>query len=314
MTKRSRNGLITRAIEQFEEQADKEGPVSGSKTDLPAVTFGRPLIGGILEQIGKLRQEDIARVLKLQEDGLEPFGQIAIKHNLVVEADVQQALSIQSGYSLAYPVDHYFSRELRAAYDPFSQHVDAIRSLRTELLGRWIDNHNKIVAIVSPERHEGRSYLAANLAVIFAHVGCRTLLIDADFRFPTQHHIFKTQNRSGLSSLLGGRFTPENIATEVPVFRSLRVLVSGPAAPNPVDLLASTMFAVALTKLKQRFDVILVDTPCNLYPEALSIASRADRIVMVMRKHRTRMTAANEMKARWSGISGKLIGCVLSDF
>lgn len=303
--------LIARSVRK---QSDQAGIVRGSQADSPAAALARLPIGGILAHLGKLRQEDIANVLTLQRKELKPFGRTAVKHNLVVEADVQQALAIQFGYPFVHPGAAHFRKDLRAAYDPFSEHVDALRSLRSELLGRWLDTENKIVAIVSPQRGEGRSYLAANLAVVFAHMGCHTLLVDADLRFPSQHEIFKARNSIGLSSLLARRFIPENIITTVPVFSSLRLLVSGPAAPNPADLLASPLLSVALRKLKQRFDVILIDTPCNLYPEAINIASKADRILMVTRKHHTPIGAAKEVTARLGGLNGKLIGCVLSSF
>lgn len=312
MAMASQEGLITRAIKEDATQADT---VRGSQAYLPVRAPAGLPIGGILLHLGKLREQDIADVLKLQARERQPFGETAVNHKLVAAADVQHALSIQFGYPFVHPDADYFRKDLRAAYEPFSDHVDAIRSLRSELLARWLDSQNKTIAIVSPGRHEGRSYLAANLAVVFAHTGRRTLLIDADFRFPSQHKIFKTQNSTGLSSLLARRFTAENILTGVPVFSSLRLLVAGPAAPNPVDLLDAPVFSVALSKLKQRFDVILIDTPCSLYAEAANIASNADRILMVMRKHRTPLGAAKEVTARLkNGMRGKFVGCVLSSF
>lgn len=297
-----------------DEPSDQTNIFSESQTSLAEVSLGRLPIGNILAHLGKLSQADIAHVLRLQEKEPRLFGQTALKRRLVVESDVQQALAIQFGYPFVHPETDHFRKDLRAAYDPFSEHVDALRSLRGELLSRWLDTHNKIIAVVSPRRHEGRSYLAANLAIVFAHTGRRTLLIDADLRFPSQHEIFKSNNRAGLSSLLARRLTSERILKTVPIFSSLRVLFSGPTAPNPVDLLTSPLFPTALRQLKQRFDVILIDTPCNVYPDALSIASHADRVVMVMRKHRTSLGAAKEMTKRLDGIGAKVVGCVLSSY
>lgn len=310
MDKSAREPLIARSIVGRGVQVDR---VHGAQVGLPAVRHERLAIGDILAHLGKLSEKDIANVLNLQKKEGQLFGQTAVKHNLVVEADVQRALSIQFGYPVVHPNTDYFRQDLRAAYDPFSEHVHAISSLRSELLHRWLTADNKIVAIVSPRRGEGRSYLSANLAVVFAHIGCRTLLVDADLRFPSQHDIFKRPNGAGLSSLLTGRSFPENILKAVPVFSSLRLLVSGPAVPNPVDLLASPAFSTTLRKLKERFNVILIDTPCNLYPEVVNIASNADRILMVMRKHRTSLNASKELTTR-DGISNKLVGCVLSCF
>lgn len=308
-----RQALISRAME---EQGTHEKSIRAVAVRIPAPTFaGRP-IGSILAHLGKLREEDIAYILELQEKEQQPFGQTAVKHKFIFDTDVHHALSVQSGYPFVSPDTKYFRKDLRAAYEPFSEHVDSLRSLRSELLNRWLDNRNKALAIVSPSRNEGRSYLAANLAVVFAHTGYRTLLIDADLRYPSQQDIFKTQNRTGLSNLLTKRFSAANILKQVPVFSSMRLILSGPIPPNPSDLLASSVFSVMLSKLKQQFDVIIVDSPCTVYPEVLNIAANVDRVLMVMRRHHTLISAARDVTMRLAGAgnSGKVIGSVLSRF
>src|SRR6202030_2464775 len=99
--------------------------------------------------------------------------------------------------------------EVIAAHGPQNSTVEPIRKLRSQLMIRWLNTaHRKVLAITSPDRGEGRSWLAANLAVAFAQVGLRTLLIDADMRRPQQHRLFNVDNALGLSAFLTGRGNP----------------------------------------------------------------------------------------------------------
>src|SRR6185503_6302746 len=118
----------------------------------------------------------------------------------------------------------------------------------------------RTLAITSPGAREGRSFIAANLAVVFAQLGQRTLLIDADFRAPRQQAIFNISDRFGLSSVLSGR---ADLSAAVPVsgLTGLSVLPAGPLPPNPLELLSRPSFAALLGKAQAEYDVILIDTP-----------------------------------------------------
>ena len=109
--------------------------------------------------------------------------------------------------------DASLSHELVAAYKPFSPVVEQLRALRSELMLRWFDEQpaHKAIAVMSEARGEGRSYIAANLAVVFSQLGGRTLLIDADLRKPSQHLLFGLENRIGLSTVLSGRAGSEAV-------------------------------------------------------------------------------------------------------
>src|SRR6185295_31397 len=121
----------------------------------------------------------------------------------------------------------------------------------------------QVLTIVGTERGEGRSHLAANLAVVFSQLGERTLLIDADMRHPRQHELFKLPNKSGLSSMLAGR-TERNEAQRIPAFLDLSVLPSGATPPNPVELLGRPVFTQMIEDYAGEYDVILLDTPAGI--------------------------------------------------
>ncbi|TMH13144.1 MAG: chain length determinant protein tyrosine kinase EpsG, partial [Betaproteobacteria bacterium] len=166
-------------------------------------------IGAILMDSGVLSPEDAERILLFQKEHGLRFGEAAIRLGLLSEADIQFALSRQFSYAYLRTMGDKkpLSDELVAAYQPFSPRVEQLRAIRSQLMLRWFDKaeQRQVMTVVGTEPGEGRSYLAANLAVVFSQLGERTLLIDADMRRPRQHELFLLQNKVGLSTVLSGR-------------------------------------------------------------------------------------------------------------
>src|SRR5712692_10666447 len=167
-----------------------------------------------------------------------------------------------SGRVLALPGNERINSELVVANDPFHTRAEELWALRTQLLIRWsnAEARHRLLAIVSPGSGEGRSYVAANLAVVFSQLGERTLVIDADLRAPRQHRIFNVPDRVGLSAVLSGR-ADASAVVPVPEFGTLWLLPAGGCPPNPQELLSREALAVFLRELRADFDVILFDTP-----------------------------------------------------
>lgn len=207
-------------------------------------------IGAILIDAGKLRAEDAERVLRLQREKQLRFGDAAMQLGLVSEVDIEQALSRQFDYPYLSRGESKVAEEVIAAYNPFAPQVEALRALRSQLVLRWFDTEpaHKALAITSPGRDEGRSWLAANLGVVFSQLGERTLVIDADMRSPRQHLLFGVDNRAGLSAILSGRSSPD-IIQQVPALRDLSVMPAGAVPPNPQELLARPTFGQLLQEL-----------------------------------------------------------------
>src|SRR3977135_1612396 len=164
-------------------------------------------IGSILAEEGKLGVEDIEQVMELQQTNGLRFGEAALRLGLITERDLHYAVAKQYDLPRLLADNDGASSELVVAHAPFHPRAEEIRSLRTQLLIRWSNAGVKrgVMAIVSPGSGEGRSYVAANLAVAFSQLGERTLLIDADLRRPRQHRIFNVPDRVGLSTVLSGR-------------------------------------------------------------------------------------------------------------
>src|SRR5438552_6732065 len=197
-------------------------------------------IGAILMDSGALSPEDAERILLFQKENGLRFGEAAIRLGLLTEADIQFALSRQFSYAYLRAAGDKkpLSDELVAAYQPFSPRVEQLRAIRSQLMLRWFDKaeQRQVLTVIGTENGEGRSYLAANLAVVFSQLGERTLLIDADMRTPRQHRIFNIPDRIGLSAVLSGR-AGRGAMVPVPAFGTLSLLPAGACPPNPQELL-----------------------------------------------------------------------------
>lgn len=244
-------------------------------------------IGAILIDSGRLTPEAAERILKLQKEQGMRFGDAAIQLGLLTEDDIQQALSRQYDYPYLMPGDDRIDEEVVAAFKPFSPIVEQLRALRSQLMLRWFDAEvgHKTLAIVSPGRGEGRSFTAANLAVVFSQLGERTLLIDADLRNPSQHKLFRLSNKLGLSSLLAGRAEQAETITRISGLIDLSVMPAGATPPNPQELLSRPVFNALMASLQGQYDIIIVDTPAGAESaDCQAIAARTRGAVVVARK------------------------------
>src|ERR1043165_382079 len=264
-------------------------PIEGSAR--PAgMTSGRH-IGAILMDEGKLSASDAEQVLKRQRELGWRLREAAIRLNLIPDTDLREALAKQYEFPYLVAGPDGVSKELVAAWDPFHPVVEELRAVRTQLLIRWFNPAagRRTLAIASPRSEEGRSFVAANLAVSFSQLGQRTLLIDADFRSPRQQGIFNIADRFGLSSVLSGR-ADLSVATPVAGITGLAVLPAGPVPPNPLELLSRASFAALLGKAQAEYDVILIDTPpATEYADAQSVAFRSGDVLLVSRRDHTRV-------------------------
>jgi receptor protein-tyrosine kinase len=273
-------------------------------------------IGALLMDSGRLTPEAAESILKLQKEKNLRFGEAAIELGLLTENDIQFALSRQFEYPYLMPGDTSISQEVVAAFKPFSAAVERLRVLRSQLMLRCLspDTENRSLAIVSPENGEGRSYIAANLAVVFSQLGERTLLIDADMRRPRQHQLFCLGNQAALSAVLSGRAEIESAISRIPHLLGLSVLPAGAVPPNPQELLNRPAFGRLLEHCRQNYDVVLIDTPAGNTSDAETIASRAGAALAVGRKHLTSSRRLQELVASLRRSGTPVVGAVLNEF
>ena len=164
---------------------------------------------------------------------------------------------------------------------PESVAADAYRALVTSLQFLRAEQRLNVIQIVSAEPGEGKTTTSSNLACAMANFGESVVIIDADMRRPRVHKYFKTDNHDGLSTVLSGVSTLDDIMAEQSR-TGVWVVPSGPTPPNPSELLGSDGFLNMIKSLSEVFQTVIIDSPPILpAPDARVIAQVADGIVLV---------------------------------
>jgi non-specific protein-tyrosine kinase len=205
------------------------------------------------------------------------------------------------------------SESLAGALDPTSPVAEAYRTLRTGVQLAGSDRALRTVLVTSAAPEDDRAPVAANLAVAFAQGGSKVVLVDADLRRPQQHALFGQDNRHGLTSFLAGEGKGEPPLVETGV-ANLRLLPSGPALTNPVDLLNAPRFAELLARLQAGADVLIIDAPPVLaVADAAVLSRKVDGVLLVFRAGRTKRDQAAKARALLAKANANLLGAVLTN-
>jgi capsular exopolysaccharide synthesis family protein len=204
--------------------------------------------------------------------------------------------------------------DLITIINPNSAIAEAFRTLRTNIQFSSIDKTTQVVCVTSAGPGEGKSTVAANLAVVMAETGKKTLLIDCDLRKPTLHKTFSLSNSVGLSDLLAGKIVFEKAVQESGV-DNLMVLTSGTKPPNPSELLASSKIKKFITALRTMFDFIIIDTPpVLLVTDPQLLAGYTDGYLLVLASAEVDKDAAVKAKDLLEKVNAKILGAVLNKF
>lgn len=191
--------------------------------------------------------------------------------------------------------------------------AEAYNSIRTFLLLSTGGKPPRVMAVTSPARDEGKTTTAINTGISFTKSDAKVVVIDADMRKPRLHRLFNLDNSTGLSTYLSGNMEfSENLirTTEIPL---LNIITSGPASPNPAELLSSSRFSELIQNLCQNYDFILIDTPPVLgISDSLIVSQHTDGVIMVIRSGDTPKEAALEARRMLEGVNAKILGVVLN--
>ncbi|NEU76493.1 polysaccharide biosynthesis tyrosine autokinase [Hassallia byssoidea VB512170] len=224
------------------------------------------------------------------------------------------------GYPLLGTIPHFGQKakggkeslvELPVRDNPHSLASSAFEMLQTNLDFSISDKPLKIIAVVSSTPGEGRSFVAANLAVAKAHMGRRVLLVDADMRHSCQQEIWKLSNPIGLSNVLVGQ--AEFARTTQEVLVNLDVLTVGTIPPNPAALLDSQRMAWLIQEAAKEYDCVIIDTPAlSLFGDALMLSKVADGILLVVRPGVLDSTVAKTAKTMLEQSRSHVLGMVVN--
>jgi capsular exopolysaccharide synthesis family protein len=193
-----------------------------------------------------------------------------------------------------------------------SVRAESFRQLRTNLQFMNVDQPTRVIVVTSSVAAEGKSTTSANLALVFAETGQRTLLVEADMRRPRVTEYLSLERSVGLSNVLAGQVQVDEVLQDWGE-GNLSVLAGGTAPPNPSEILGSHGMLDLMATLRERFDIIIVDTPPLLPVTDAAVASvLADGVVVVVRYGKTtRAQVASAMRSL-EAVDARILGTVLT--
>jgi capsular exopolysaccharide synthesis family protein len=201
---------------------------------------------------------------------------------------------------------------LCAVYHPKSSAAEAFRGVRTALYFSTRGEGHKVIQITSPDQGDGKTTLAANLAVALAQAQKRVILVDADLRRPSVHKLFGVSAAQGLASVLGGEADLPNVVQQTAV-PGLSVLTCGPVPPNPAELLTLPRFAQLLADLRARYDCVIIDTPPLLaVTDPAVVSPLADGVILTIRLSKNARPHAERAKEVLTTLGARVIGVVVN--
>lgn len=209
------------------------------------------------------------------------------------------------------------SSEIRLNSNPKSRFSESIKTIRTNLAFSSIGKDLKVILMTSPEAGDGKSYISANLAVAYAQEGKRVLLIDADLRKGRQHEIFDVLNsvNAGYSNLIlnykdGMKLGKYILPT---ANENVELIPTGPTPPNPIELLASENNAKFIERVKEEYDIIILDcTPVIGLSDALIMTRFSDVNIAVVSCKKTKFENLDRVKKVFEQSNIKLGGVVVN--
>lgn len=198
--------------------------------------------------------------------------------------------------------------------DPRSPAAEAYRTLRTNLSFSSLDDPIRTLVVTSPAPQDSQSIVIANLAVIMAQGGNRTLLADCDLRRPVLHEVFGADNSRGITTMM----LDDSAMSEPPLQKteidSLWLLPSGPLPPNPADLLGSRRMDVVISRLTESADMVLLNAPPVIaVTDAAVLGSKVDGVLLVIGAGATRRDHAERAKEMLEKVNVRIVGAVLDN-
>jgi capsular exopolysaccharide synthesis family protein len=324
-------GLKISSISIIDKAEVPEAPVSPNKRRNMLIAILLGLFGGIglcfvLEHMDKSVKgaDEVEKIVGLPSLGLVPH---------IASEDEKEKMSTRliSKWGRLYKTWRLGKENLK--FNEVSQNIHKIelvnhlypkfsvsedyRTIRTAILLSHSENPPKTIVFSSALPQEGKSVTTANMAVSFAQLQKRVLVLDADMRIPNQHRIFDKKRDVGLSGILTGNVSVKTAVQKTDI-ENLWLLPSGQIPPNPAELLNSKKMQELIKTLEAEYDVVLIDTPPILAViDAVIIASLSDVTILVLQGGKTAKkpftSAVNELNRAGANVIGVLFNRVKLD-
>jgi len=322
-----------RDVEKFQEVTIIERAVGATEV----TESGRASRGLIAAVIGLLLGVIVALVVETLDTSIGAIEDVEALLNLPVIGivppidfdEIRDAIRDVAADTLEHPDADYLIT-LVSHYDPRSPVSEAYRALRTNVDKARARVDGKVMILTSSVLEEGKTTTSANLALTFAQMGRRTLLVAADLRRPDLHRVYGIQKEPGLADVLTGSI-PWDAATRglsdillgelsmevvmlTPGMDNLHILPSGSNPLNPAELLSSDATRDLLDRLRDEFDIIIVDTPPVIpVTDSAILAEHCDGVVLVYEVGKVGRDVLKRAKSHLDNVHADVWGIVMND-
>ena len=248
----------------------------------------------------------VKAVEQLERKGITVLGIIPDMHHKVGGPITKQSSIPSKGGT-------DFRRRLITYEDPKSPISESYRSLRTNITYASADNKIKSLLVSSPQPGEGKSTTTANLAIAFAQLRKRTLLVDGDLRKPVQHNVFDHPRGPGLAEYLIGEVEDINTIIHPTKVENLFIITAGGLPPNPSELLGSDRMSKLVDRIENEWDMVLFDSPPIVaVTDSSMISAEIDALIMVVKAGQTDRAAVDRALDTIGNVKSPLIGAILN--
>ena len=198
--------------------------------------------------------------------------------------------------------------------DPKSVISEQYRAIRTNIEYSNVDQNTKTILVTSSDKNEGKTTTVSNLAVSFANLNKKILLIDCDLRNPSIHKMFRLNNIYGLTDILAKDRAADKCIQETEL-ENLYVLTAGAIPPNPAEILSSEKMKNLIEDLKNIYDYIFIDTPpIGLVTDAGVLSSFTDGVVLVVKSESIEKKYLEETKKKLDAVDARILGAILNSY
>lgn len=271
----------------------------------PLIVFASALMMGLLAGFGLAYLAELSdHSFRTPEEIRRQLGLPVVGHIPFFEAGDNEKLLPADGPRID-PI-------LSSLYHPMSREAEAYRSVRTALYFNSREGGHTVIQVTSPDMGDGKTTLIANLAVSIAQSEKKIILIDADFRRPRLHKLFKLSAKQGLASVMSGDAEINDVVQPTPI-PGLFVLPCGPIPPNPAELLTLPRFEELLAYLREKYDFVLIDTPPLLaVTDPCVVVPHVDGVILTVRISKNARPHATRAKEILATLGANVIGVVVN--
>lgn len=318
-------------------EMDSARQIADTQAQITALEAKLSDLQGIYSDLLANTQSGAINTITVIEPASEPIRPMSSNKPLIIllSAGIGLSLAVAAAYLLDYlddtikdkeevieltntPILGYLSEldfenvgNLYVAENPRHPNVEEIRNLRTNLEFSGVDQPLKTIFISSTDMEEGKTSVAANLAVIMAQAEKEVILIDADLRRPNIHNFFGFTNTLGLSEVFRDKLDINDALKEWSG-GSVSVVTAGEPPPNPAELLGSKKMTGILKNLEDRADIVIIDGPPFVVTDAAILASKADGVLLIFRIGHSRKPAIKAMMEQIDRSGARVIGVALN--